>query len=103
MERANLFLSVQRALLGAIDTSVCAVCVSANDTNVKLTFFLENTITEDYYETLDIVGAEIMADMEMNSIVPVELHIIENASEPFLCSGDWVFLRLGFKAKRTID
>jgi hypothetical protein len=93
IDRSNLLLSVQRALLGAIGTEVLAICVDANPNSIELTVFAEGCLPKDQQEALDVAETEIWADF--SPAVSVNVRIIENAQQPLKCSGNWAFVRFG--------
>lgn len=97
--RSRLLLSVQRALLGAIGTSVLAVYVDLHEDDIDIVVFAEDRLPEDEREELNTAESEVWADYGPTTVVNVK--IIENAQQPCVCpeSGDWAFIRFGCLTK----
>lgn len=92
INRTKLLLSVQRALLGAISSSVLAICVNVTDT-IELLVFAQGELPTEEREALDMSATEITGDFGPHILVDVK--IIENVPNPLPCSGSWVFFRFG--------
>lgn len=58
-----LLLSAQRALLGAIYPEIRAIAVGIAVGKLYVKCYLDRPPTEDDYENLSIIGAEIYADV----------------------------------------
>jgi hypothetical protein len=89
----HLLLSAQRALLGHVGNSVLAIAIQALESQIELTAYAENRITDDEKEALDMALTEVLADFP--TVNAVELYIITDAQQPFHTEGHWVFIRLG--------
>ena len=62
IERADMLLSVQGALLGAIGPSLHAIAVQWTDTSVTLIALADNELDPDQQEALEVALTEILAD-----------------------------------------
>jgi hypothetical protein len=60
--RAQVLLSVQRALLGAVDPELRAVAVGWSDTSVEARFIYDATELEPFTETVSVAETEVIAD-----------------------------------------
>jgi len=92
VNRTDILLSVQRALLGAIGSEILAICIDVRREEVEIVAFAEQILSLTQREALQIVGTEVMADLA--SPVPVTVRVVEQAKQPLKCQGTWVFLRL---------
>jgi hypothetical protein len=92
IDRANILLSVQRALLGAIGTDILAICISIEQTGLEVVVFAERFLSLAQYEALETAATEIMADF--SSPIAVGVRVVEQAKQPLECQGIWVFVRL---------
>jgi hypothetical protein len=93
LSRADVLLSVQRALLGTISVQILAVCVDWVGKNIEMTVFAEGSLPDNQREAVEIAGTEIGADFTLP--VSVEVTIVEKAKQPLRGSGGWVFVRFG--------
>lgn len=89
----QLCLATQRALLGAIGSSILGICLELEDNIVQLIVYLVGQVSEDQFEELDIAATEIMA--YTGAVIPVELKLIEQAQSPLDYHATWVFVRMG--------
>ncbi len=60
--QADLRLSVQRALLGAVGDSLDGACADLRDELIILTWYVEPDMPEDEREALEVAGSEVIAD-----------------------------------------
>ena len=93
IDRQQLLLAVQRALLGAIGSTILAICVNSNEDGVELIVFTEGQAPDDQLEALEIAATEISADFLPP--VAVSVRTVVDVMKPVKADGVWVFLRLG--------
>jgi len=92
MRRADVLLSVQRALLGKITPSMRAVTAAYDDTSVKLTFYFDGPISDADEESASCAETEVMADMADPSSVSTTCKRIDRPAK-IEDPGPWVFAR----------
>lgn len=69
IERPDMLLSVQRALLGAIGPSLRAIAVQWTQTSVTLIALADNDWEPEQHDALDVALTEIVADFpEIDSV-----------------------------------
>ena len=92
--RTLLRLSLQRALLGAIPSSLRAVTCETAATEIRLRFVFDGKIGEDDAEDARIVGSEVISDFPAQWTINdeiVRLDYPEKLGEVALA--DWVYRR----------
>ena len=60
--RAELLLSLQRALVGAVPASLRAVTRDSTETSITLRYVFDGPIDYDDEESMRVVGAEVASD-----------------------------------------
>jgi len=92
LENTNIRLSAQRALLGAIPTSLRAVSIEVSSQIIRIRNIFDKGYTESEKELLSAVGAEIASDFsEVHKIEEEFLVISEH--QPMQHFAHLVFLR----------
>jgi hypothetical protein len=100
-DRARLYLSAQRALLGAIGPSVLGVAIDGSADPVKMQVFVEDALSEEEVDDFEDAATEIMADF---LDWPVDVSIVEDQGQLLRAwTGRWVFLRRGVRVTRPAD
>jgi hypothetical protein len=94
-ERVFLWLSVQRALVGAVAPALYGVCAMLRGKTVVLTFYVANTLTEDELEDLRIVGTEVIADFTASFLLEDNFITVADLAEPLPTVGEWVHRQRG--------
>jgi hypothetical protein len=88
---ARLKLSVQRALLGAVDQRMFAVTVEMQDQTIMLRSYVIGQVTPDDLEQIQIVGTEVIADFD--SPWQIDEYCLTWEGCPLNLEGRLVFLR----------
>ena len=95
VDRVQVLLSTQRALVGALSHQVIGVCVHHTETTVLLDIFVSGVLAEEEYDDLDLISTEIHADFP--EATAVHLNIEQNCHSPLSSRGQWVYLLKGVK------
>jgi hypothetical protein len=94
-DQASIYLSAQRALLGAIGPSVLGIALDATGGEARMQVFAEGSLPQEEEDDLEDVATEVMAGFPQ---LPVMVSIVSGATQPLEgWSGRWVFLRRGVK------
>ena len=91
--RAEIFLSVSRALIGEVYPSLVAICalVTGPD-DFTLHFFLDRDVDDHLEDAISCIETEVIADFARHINIEVE---IRTADRPQLPERDafWIFYR----------
>jgi hypothetical protein len=90
--KTEVFLSIQRALLGAISPEVRAITVQFKK-KVIITVIIDGPLSEDILERFSVVETEVMADF-LEDIIELEVIRIDFPQDCEIFSGRLVYLRL---------
>jgi hypothetical protein len=74
IERSAVLLSLQRALLGAVPSSLRGVTCGWDDQRITLRFIFDGPIHEDDEQEMYVVGAEVVADFK--ALVSIDEQVI---------------------------
>jgi hypothetical protein len=67
-DRVSIILSVNRALLGAVSSSLRSVQVEWNEKEIDLYCYFDGLISEDAAEDMSVVAAEVAADFPGHTV-----------------------------------
>lgn len=90
--RAELLLSVQRALLGAVSPSLRGVTVGWQDNLIRLRFYFDGPISDEEYSAVQVVSTEVIADFQSPWEINEEILRLDPPT-PLECLEAWAFLR----------
>ena len=79
--RAQLLLSVQRALLDAVPAGLRSVTCDWEGTEIKLRFLFHGEVTEDDEESARIVGTEVISDFASPWVISEEVERLDYPSD----------------------
>jgi len=72
-KQADLLLSVQRALLGAVSSSLRAVACAWHDEQIILRFVFDGSISDADEESMHIVASEVIADFHAPATIDEQI------------------------------
>jgi hypothetical protein len=90
--RAQVLLSVQRALLGEVSSALRGVTVGWQDQVIELRAYFDGPISEDDRESISCVGSEVIADFPDPWTINEEA-VRRDAPEPMECLETWAYRR----------
>ncbi len=91
--RAEIFLSVSRALIGEVFSSLVAVCAfETGPDDFTLYFFLDRDVDDHLEDAISCIETEVIADFTRQINIEIE---IRTAQRPQLPEKDafWIFSR----------
>jgi len=94
-DRATLLLGTQRALVGAVGSSLYGACADLQGDLVVLTWYVAPNMPEDEREDLQIAGTEVIADFGSDARIEERFVEVSDPAQPLPSVGEWVFLRRG--------
>jgi hypothetical protein len=81
--RALAFLSVQRALVGAVSPEIRAVSIDLSQGKIIITVYHNGQASDDLYETVAVIVTEVLADFrEGQEVVSSVVRVDEPESVP---------------------
>ncbi len=92
VRRAEVLLSIQRALLGEVTPAMRAVTVQFDEGSVRILFYFDGDFSDVDREAASRVETEVMADMSDPSSVSSACRRIDPPSR-IEDAGTWVFAR----------
>jgi hypothetical protein len=94
IERSDVLLSVQRALLGAVPSSLRGVACGWNDKQITLRFIFDGPIDPDEEQDMNVVGTEVIADFHAPATIDEQVIRVDS---PNSLSGyalqAWAYIR----------
>ena len=92
--RVTLLLSVQRALLGSVPATLRAVTCDWEGTEIKLQFLFDGEIGERDRESVQVVGAEVIADFPSPWTISEEIRRLDSPADVRPSAlAHWAYLR----------
>jgi hypothetical protein len=89
--RANVLLSIQRALLGVISSKLRGVTVAWSSVSIDILCFFDGPISDDDKDAMQEVETEVMADFVDHEVsLNIERH---DAPKPMSLLREWVYRR----------
>ena len=89
--RANILLSLQRALLGAVTHNMAAVTCSVEGTRIQLVAYLFREKSDEDWDALTTAGTELLADCPEGWLVEEKVQLLDGRSPSQL--GNCVYMR----------
>ena len=89
--RAEVLLSLQRALLGHVTAQMRAVGVAYDDAAIRVTVFTDELAGQDVTEAVQGIETELMADFPEHEVVVAPAV----GSQPLPRELEWAFIRAG--------
>ncbi|CVK17263.1 MAG: hypothetical protein J6581_10115, partial [Apibacter sp.] len=91
--RVKILLSIQRALLGMIYSSIRAIAVGFEKTEkLKVIYYLDKKPTEDDYDSISEVTTEVLADIDFSEVEEKCIFTLEPISKLDKLNS-WVYMR----------
>lgn len=92
--QADVLLSTQRALLGAVPASLRAVTCGWTDEKITLRFIFDGPVNESDEGDMQVVGTEVVADFSAPMCIAEEIIRVDYPGElaPYLLRA-WVYMR----------
>ena len=87
MERKDILLSAQRAMLGAVTTNMQAITIGYK----KMPVYFKPQPTEDECELVKEITTEIIADFNEKEITYIKEEIF--VAQKLECLDDWLYLQ----------
>ncbi len=89
MERKDILLSAQRAMLGLITPNMQAITISYKNVPVILRVYFKIKPTQDECELIKEITSEIVADIEEITDIKEEIFVAQKPE----CLDDWLYLQ----------
>lgn len=89
MERKDILLSAQRAMLGLITPNMQAITISYKNVPVILRVYFKIKPTQDECELIKEITSEIVADIEEIKDIKEEIFVAQKPE----CLDDWLYLQ----------
>lgn len=89
MERKEILLSAQRAMLGALTPNMQAITISYKDMPVILRVYFKTQPSQDECELIKEITSEIVADFEEITDIKEEYFVNQKPE----CLDDWLYLQ----------
>ena len=87
----ELFASVNRALLGAVDRRMVAVTAGFRGQTIHLRSYVEDAVRPDDVERIQVIGTEVIAGFVDNYFIEEECLSIKD--HPLQVLAFWAFMR----------
>lgn len=89
MERKEILLSAQRAMLGLITPNMQAITISYKNMPVILRVYFKIQPTQDECELIEEITSEIVADFEEITDIKEEIFVAQKPE----CLDEWLYLQ----------
>jgi hypothetical protein len=89
MERKDILLSAQRAMLGLVTPNMQAITISYKNVPVILRVYYKVQPTQDECELIKEITSEIVADFEEITDIKEEIFVAQKSE----CLDDWLYLQ----------
>lgn len=92
--RTRILLSVMRALLGEVFSSLRAViCFARSEVSILIVFYVDGAISEDDQESIEVAVTEVIADFPANVDISHEIRRVDAPERLDLQDGLTVYQR----------
>ena len=92
INRKEILLSVQRALLGAVSPALRGVTIDWDRETIRIIAFFDGLISDDDIESMSVVETEVMADFLPEYSVSMETKRFDSPSQ-ITCLKAWAYYR----------